>query len=779
MLNKQKKIIRFLCSVAFCAIIAIGIPQMVKAAETETFNGASGKSGDLDWEITKEGHLTVTGNGDYKCISVSVSLNDSIYTVSAPEWVKYYEYIHTAKIDVSNITSTKQMLYCCINLNSLDLSKLDTSNVTDMSYMFYYCTNLSNLDLSNFDTSNVTDMQSIFQECNNLQNLDLSNFDTSKVTSMRYMFGCCKSLRSLNISSFYTSNVTNMDYIFQECNSLQVLNLSNFDTSSVTSMGLMFNNCSSLRSLNLSNFNTSKVTSMYGMFSGCSSLQSLDLSGFDTSNVIHMFEMFYKCSSLQSLDLSNFDTHNVKGFYGMYGMFWDCSNLSSLNLSNFDTSNVTTMSVMFDGCSNLQSLDLSSFDTSNVTNFHSMFYGCSSLQSLDISSFDTSNTKNMMYMFCNCSSLNSLNLSNFNTSNVTNMKGMFFDCSCLKKLDLSNFNTGNAINMQDMFAYCMNLSKLDISNFNTNNVTSYFSLADLKSLEKLYFFADSSHEYALPTLTGYHWINENNATCTKTAKLDIKITYTRVDKDYIPVVPYNEHIFSDYNYTRPVTGPAVIYGNGISKTINSKKVNNKALTLYTDIMASYNYKVNNKGIVKPSAGKVIVGITKSSVKPEVNSKNKVTDTSASKIARAKVKNSQITVTAVGKESGLVYLWVIDTGSKKVSACCPINVKLAPKKLEVQGTTGTKLANPKLGNGKTLDVHIAGLSGSVKTDDCTYTATVGSKYQTYVQINPKGTTGKDFTITAKGLKNNKDTKAVITFTCNQNGKKAKFSLTITK
>ncbi len=37
----------------------------------------------------------------------------------------------------------------------------------------------------------------------------------------------------------------------------------------------------------------------------------------------------------------------------------------------------------------------------------------------------------------------------------------------------------------------------------------------------------------------------------------------------------------------------------------------------------------------------------------------------------------------------------------------------------------------------------------------------------------------FTIKATGLKNNKDTKVSITFTCDQNGKKTKFALTITK
>jgi len=248
-----------------------------------------------------------------------------------------------------------------------------------------------------------------------------------------------------------------------------------------------------------------------------------------------------------------------------------------------------------------------------------------------------------------------------------------------------------------------------------------------------------------------------------------------------PVTSSAIHIFSDYNYNNLLTGSAiVVYGNGANLTVDGKKVNNKVFTVYTDILASYKYTLNSKGVVKPSVGKVIVGITKSNVKPEVDSKNKITDKSASKIAKATIKNGQIKITALGKEGGLVYLWVIDTGNKGVSECYPVDVKLAPKKLEVQDTSGSKLTNTKLGNGKTLDVCVAGIvSGSVKTDDCTYTATVDPKYQNYITVTPVTGNADKFTIEAKGLNNNKDTKAAVTFKCDQNGKKVKFSLTVTK
>lgn len=146
-----------------------------------------------------------------------------------------------------------------------------------------------------------------------------------------------------------------------------------------------------------------------------------------------------------------------------------------------------------------------------------------------------------------------------------------------------------------------------------------------------------------------------------------------------------------------------IYGNGAKQTTDSKKINNRIFTVYTDILASYKYTFNSKGTIKPSIGKVIVGITKSNVKPDASSKNKITDASASKIAKATIKNGQIKITAVGKEGGLVYLWVIDTGNKGVSECYPVDVKLAHRKFEVQDISGSTLKNTKLENGKTLDV----------------------------------------------------------------------------
>ncbi len=301
---------------------------------TDTAVMYSGLDGDMSWSISEDGVLTISGTGDYE----------------NAEWTSYRNYITSAVVNVSGITSTAKMFYYCDKLTSIDLSGLDTSNVTDMSRMFSLCSCLTSVDLSGLNTSNVTDMSRMFSLCSCLTSIDLSEFDTSNVKSMAGMFSDCHQLTSLDLSGFDTSNVTDMNF--------------------------MFGCCWSLKSVNLSSFDTSNVTNMYYMFTECESLSKLDVSNFDTSNVVNIARMFDNCGKLEEIDVSGFDTSKVTN---MSGMFNCCKALTSIDVSGFDTSNVTDMSYMFLYCTGLTSLDVRSFDTSSLTTAAGMLYGCSGL----------------------------------------------------------------------------------------------------------------------------------------------------------------------------------------------------------------------------------------------------------------------------------------------------------------------------------------------------------------------------------------------------------------
>lgn len=154
----------------------------------------SGTDGDLQWTIDVDGHLVISGQGNY-----------DIYYVNS--WKQYGEEIRSATVNVTGITSIYGMFEDCENLASVDLRGLDTSAVTDMSFMFSGCSNLTSIDLSSFDTNAVTDMGDMFSECNNLTSLNLGGFDTSAVTDTAYMFYGCDGLINLNVSGFNTSAV--------------------------------------------------------------------------------------------------------------------------------------------------------------------------------------------------------------------------------------------------------------------------------------------------------------------------------------------------------------------------------------------------------------------------------------------------------------------------------------------------------------------------------------------------------------------------------------------
>ncbi|MCX4304083.1 MAG: hypothetical protein OSJ66_08810 [Clostridia bacterium] len=409
-----------------------------------------------------------------------------------------------------------------------------------------------------------------------------------------------------------------------------------------------------------------------------------------------------------------------------------------------------------------------------------LFCGNNQLTILDIEK----KSVNLEYLDCDNNQLTVLNIKN------TSLQHLSCDNNNLTKLDVSKNIAltylcceNNNLTELDLsqnnvleYFYCSNnnLTKLDLSQNNAlarlycrNTPITILKLNKLSynklELEKSYLHGENS------TLSNLSNVTENNGIImvtdiTKTGTyqysnpnlnngtlINFNILYVNAENEKDnSIVPHCTRIFNDYEYKKPVSGTAItLYGNCRKNTDTIKK----DMILYTDILASYNYSVDNKGKIKASTGKVIAGITMSDTKPTIT-KNKIVDNEAAKIAKAKIKNGQITITATGKAGGIVYLWVMDTGNKKVSECCPINVKLAPKKLEVQETTGNKANKLKIPNESSKEIKIAGFVGTTKTEDCTYTATIDSKSQNYVSVTTLD--NKIFTLKGTGLKNDKDT-----------------------
>ena len=203
------------------------------------------------WSIDSKGLLNVWGEGN-------------IYFYE--NWIAFKEKIITAKVSLTNVTSTSSMFFDCENLVEVDLSELDTSKVTDMSCMFSDCSSLKTLDLSGLDTSAVTDMNCMFIFCSSLKTINLSNFNTSKVTNIRGMFNVCTSLQTVDLHSFDTKNVTDMSAMFALCNSLESVDISNFSVQENTNVDGMFNSCDSLEKVKVMANLTKYIELPYWMY---------------------------------------------------------------------------------------------------------------------------------------------------------------------------------------------------------------------------------------------------------------------------------------------------------------------------------------------------------------------------------------------------------------------------------------------------------------------------------------------------------------------------------
>jgi hypothetical protein len=183
-------------------------------ASAETSTLAEGKSGDLSWKIYERNETTtieITGDGDY-------SFDEDGY----PTWKDDMRNLGVtyAKVDVTGITTMKNMFEGCDELSEINFCYSDTSNVTDMSGMMQGCERISEFQGTVLDTSNVTNMSYMFSDCNFYCELNLSYFNTSKVEDMSGMFSQCETVSEeskIKIGRWDTSNVKDMSGMFSGC----------------------------------------------------------------------------------------------------------------------------------------------------------------------------------------------------------------------------------------------------------------------------------------------------------------------------------------------------------------------------------------------------------------------------------------------------------------------------------------------------------------------------------------------------------------------------------
>ena len=226
-----------------------------------------------------------------------------------------------------------------------------------------------------------------------------------------------------------------------------------------------------------------------------------------------------------------------------------------------------------------------------------------------------------------------------------------------------------------------------------------------------------------------------------------------------------------------------LWVNGGNVTMPDKtKVNYKDLTVYTDFEPILTDPKPDDNKVESKAGKPQVAVTAvGTTTPPFADKKAKSEEAASKIVKASYKSGQVKVTA-GSEAGSARVWLLDVAANGTLAnynSFVVSTKAAAANIIVTDSAGATVKAVGLSAGQSATYSFKGYLKDKKTvaADSTYTVTVDNKYADNIKADYNAAAG---TIKITGVKTNggKTVKAKVTVMCNQSGKKATITVSVT-
>jgi len=363
----------------------------------------NGTLGDVNWNITTDGILHITGGN-----------------LPAPDkskispWIKYASNIKSISFDKSTVgNADSSYLFAGLNnLQSIQNAKnFDTSNVTDMSAMFYN-TGLNDLtEVGQLNVANVTKMDDTFSNTKVSDLSPIKDWNVSKLQSAVGMFSGSSITSASPLKNWDTSSLQNTMEMFSNTNLASLDGINTWKTDNLTDISAMFYGTKINSLAGLQNWKTSKVTGMAGTFAGTDISDLKPLSNWDTRSVINTSNMFVHTNIADTTPIANWKMSNVSDMYGMLSN----TKLKSVSNLNWDLSKVEDISGLLSDNNNLEKVDLSSIQTAgNLTDISEMFRNDPLLTSVDISSLNTKNVITSDDVFTNSNSLKKINFgSNF------------------------------------------------------------------------------------------------------------------------------------------------------------------------------------------------------------------------------------------------------------------------------------------------------------------------------------------------------------------------------
>ncbi len=350
----------------------------------------SGTWGGIKWALSREGDLTISGNG---AIPDAV-YNESTELTNAP-WAQYWEYIDSVEIK-SGVTGIGDYAFTdCYYAKSITIAD---SVTTIGEGVFWYCEKITSLKLP----ANLKTIEgSAFEECNGLREITIP---AKTVTIENYAFAGCDSLAKINVSSANTAFCSIDGVLYDKAAETLIscpgakssLNIPN--GVKTVREGACLNNAK-LSTLKIAD---SVTVIENNAFAHCTKLTSAALPGnLETIGS----GAFYGCTGIRNISIPA----GVKEI-GMYA-FGECSSLENINVDNANESYTSVDGVLYNSDVSAllvvpggrKSLDIPDSVISIETG---AFYGCNALPAVILpntishiakDAFFKESTKHIMY----------------------------------------------------------------------------------------------------------------------------------------------------------------------------------------------------------------------------------------------------------------------------------------------------------------------------------------------------------------------------------------------
>lgn len=264
------------------------------------------------------------------------------------------------------------------------------------------------------------------------------------------------------------------------------------------------------------------------------------------------------------------------------------------------------------------------------------------------------------------------------------------------------------------------------------------------------------------------------------AKAEITVTVTGT----APVAkPFK--FYTDKEKTTPLNGTVqgLWTNGGTVKQEDGTKLNYKDLTVYTDFEPVVMDPKPLDSKVEAKAGKTVIAVTKPDVtKLPYENKKVIKDDEAAKIVKGSYKKGgEIKLTGVSS-AGRAKVWLIDVaadGTVMNHNSFVVELKAAAANISVYDKSGEAVKKTGLAAGQSETFTFKGFLKDKKTEakDATYSVTVDKKYTENIQVSYNKNSGS-FTVKALKTNNGKVVNAKVSVTCDQSGKSASLSVSVT-